>query len=89
MTLLEKVTTKSRLLAAATQWVASDLYFQSRPPGPNDDAQMDLNDDQLLEAARNYVEAHTDVKTANQHGEEMRRVTEEGEPTYNPAPDIA
>jgi hypothetical protein len=52
--------TRELLLSAAAGWMSSNHYFNSQSPGPWDDAEMALNDDRLLIAARSFVEAHED-----------------------------
>jgi hypothetical protein len=49
---------RARLLSAAASWLASDQWFNAAPPGPNDDAEMEYKDENLLEAARAFVAAH-------------------------------
>lgn len=54
---------KLELLSAAVSCVCSDLSMQTRMPGPNDDAESQLNDENLLDVARRYVKAHEGVST--------------------------
>jgi hypothetical protein len=51
---------RDRLISAALNVAQSEIYQRSRLPGPNDDAEADYLDDQLLSAARSFVEAHKD-----------------------------
>lgn len=48
---------RTELLSAAASWISSDLHFQAASPGPHDDAEMELRDDELEAAARKFVAA--------------------------------
>lgn len=48
---------RTELLSAAASWISSDLHFQAANPGPHDDAEMELRDDELEAAARKFVAA--------------------------------
>lgn len=48
---------KMRLISAALGYMASQTYLETQDPGPHDDAEMEMKDDMLTEAARAYVEA--------------------------------
>jgi hypothetical protein len=63
---MSKFNTRENLLAQAATWMASEHNLNHRLPGPSDDAEMEYRDELLLQAAREYVEAHKDVKTAQE-----------------------
>lgn len=48
---------RTELLSAAASWISSDLHFQASSPGPHDDAEMELRDEELDAAARKFVAA--------------------------------
>lgn len=58
----DRYESRHKLLATAASWMASEFHSQTRLPGPHDDAEAELNDDRLLAAAREYVEAHEGVE---------------------------
>jgi hypothetical protein len=60
---------RALLLSAAARCLASEQYFNAAQPGPNDDAEMELNDDQLEAAARAYVAAADGHKA--EHGDPL------------------
>jgi hypothetical protein len=62
----DRYDTREQLLSAAASWMASHHYFNGSLPGPTDDAEMEYKDELLLDAAREFVEAHDKVKTARQ-----------------------
>lgn len=59
----ERIQAQNELLAEASSWIASDLYRQTRMPGACDDAEAQMNDENLLDAARRFVAAHDGVTT--------------------------
>lgn len=59
----ERIQTQNELLAAAASWIASDLHQQTRMPGACDDAEAEMNDENLLDAARRFVAANEGVET--------------------------
>lgn len=52
-----------RLVSASAGWLSSHHHFEASLPGPYDDAEMELKDEMLLDAARAYVAAHAGVRT--------------------------
>jgi hypothetical protein len=50
--------TLGALISSATRWVSSYAYFETadRNPGATDDAEMEMNDEMLLRAAREFVD---------------------------------
>ncbi len=46
---------RTRLLQAAVSFLASDLWFQTATPGPNDDAEMELQEELLNKATLLYA----------------------------------
>lgn len=63
----DRYITREALLSQAATYLASEHHFNaSHTPGPNDDAEMEYNEERLLLAARAFVEAHKDVKTAHE-----------------------
>jgi hypothetical protein len=46
---------RHKLLSAAAGWLSSYHYFEQSHPGPNDDAEMQMKDEMLDTAAREYA----------------------------------
>ncbi len=59
----DRVQAQNQLLASAASWIASDLHRQTRMPGSCDDAEAQMNDENLLDTARRFVAAHEGVAT--------------------------
>ena len=52
---MRKDQAREELLAAAHSFVSSRLFMDSRPPGPDDDAEMEIKQDYLDEKVRAYA----------------------------------
>lgn len=60
---VERINSKHQLLGAAADILSNDHYLMVRPASPHDDAQAELLDERLLDAAREFVEVHEGVET--------------------------